>query len=91
MLITITKSNGKFDVLMEHGLMKGSGRDADLMTAFNSVAPYFAQAARTPIASIEPDKAFIETWLNDLELQGKVMIQEFMPPRYGTKDMKLWT
>lgn len=91
MLITITKNNGEFDILMEHDLMKGSGRDADLMTAFNSVAPRFAHTTRIPIASIEDDKAFIETWLNDLELQGKVMIQEGMPTRYGTKDMKLWT
>ena len=91
MIIMITKTNGKFDVLMEHDLMKGSGRDSDLMTAFNLVAPRFAEATRVPIPSIEDDKAFIETWLDDLKISGKVIIQNGMPPRYGTKDMKLWT
>jgi len=51
MKITLTKPN-EFEVLMEHESMKASAKDADLLTAFNLIAPRFAEATRQKIPQL---------------------------------------
>jgi len=55
MKITITKPN-EFEVLMEYDLMKAHARDADLLAAFDSIAPRFSEATRQKIDPLTPQQ-----------------------------------